>query len=264
MPASTTLRNVFTVDLEEWFHICGVSALAPPAVGSSAVARRTDDRGVLDLLDQRGVRATFFVVGWVAERHPRSDRDGPSGRPRDRIARLRARARVRSRTGRLRRRSRGQRRRARGGRRAAACVCSARLSGPSTSARCGRSTSSRSRDSGRTRAWRRSGWSATPRTRAILTSGTTSHGPIARGAAARGRSIRAGHADGMGMGTAHELAATRAARDRGREPRRPARSADRASVGDRSRSAARPAAGRPALRALLPSRRILPIGFARF
>ena len=28
-------------------------------------------RRVLDLLDSTGVRATFFVVGWVAERHPR-------------------------------------------------------------------------------------------------------------------------------------------------------------------------------------------------
>jgi len=65
-------RNIFTVDLEEWFHICasGLTALDPD--NWTALPSRvelTTDR-VLDLLARRNVRATFFVVGWVAERHP--------------------------------------------------------------------------------------------------------------------------------------------------------------------------------------------------
>ena len=36
--------NAFTVDLEEWFHVCGVGgALARRALGRAAVARRADD-----------------------------------------------------------------------------------------------------------------------------------------------------------------------------------------------------------------------------
>ena len=37
-------RNAFTVDLEEWFHVCGAGdALAPRPLGSPAVPRRVDD-----------------------------------------------------------------------------------------------------------------------------------------------------------------------------------------------------------------------------
>jgi polysaccharide deacetylase family protein (PEP-CTERM system associated) len=69
---SAISRNVLTVDVEEWFHICGVGGpLAPihwPSL-PSRVERTT--RRMLDLLDRVGVRATFFVLGYVAERHPR-------------------------------------------------------------------------------------------------------------------------------------------------------------------------------------------------
>ena len=65
-------RNVFTVDLEEWFHVCGVGgALAPENWDRLPTRVEDTTRVILDLLDRRRVRATFFVVGWVAERHPR-------------------------------------------------------------------------------------------------------------------------------------------------------------------------------------------------
>ena len=64
------MRNAFTVDLEEWFHVCGVPALAPDRWDQlPSRVEMTTDR-VLDLLDVTGVRATFFVVGWIAERYP--------------------------------------------------------------------------------------------------------------------------------------------------------------------------------------------------
>ncbi len=70
MPPAT-IPNVFTVDFEEWFHICGVPALSRPHWdGLPSRIKPTTDR-VLDLLDRAGVRATFFVVGWIAERYPR-------------------------------------------------------------------------------------------------------------------------------------------------------------------------------------------------
>jgi polysaccharide deacetylase family protein (PEP-CTERM system associated) len=64
------VRNIFTVDLEEWFHVCGVAALARDRWDRlPSRVEETTDR-VLDLLDACSVPATFVVVGWVAERHP--------------------------------------------------------------------------------------------------------------------------------------------------------------------------------------------------
>jgi polysaccharide deacetylase family protein (PEP-CTERM system associated) len=62
--------NVFTVDVEEWFHVCGVEALSRPRWDGLPSRVRLTTRRLLDMLDTAGVRATFFVVGWVAERHP--------------------------------------------------------------------------------------------------------------------------------------------------------------------------------------------------
>lgn len=64
--------NVFTVDVEEWFHICGIEATLPPAQWGALPARVVPTTmRVLDLLDRAGVSATFFVVGWIAERYPK-------------------------------------------------------------------------------------------------------------------------------------------------------------------------------------------------
>jgi polysaccharide deacetylase family protein (PEP-CTERM system associated) len=65
-------RNVFTVDLEEWFHVCasGLDALRPENWERLPSRVVLTTRLVLDLLDEMDVRATFFVVGWVAERNP--------------------------------------------------------------------------------------------------------------------------------------------------------------------------------------------------
>jgi peptidoglycan-N-acetylglucosamine deacetylase len=63
--------NVFTVDVEDWFHICGAGGPLDAAnwdVLPSRVVLTT--RRLLEVLSATGVTATFFVVGWVAERHP--------------------------------------------------------------------------------------------------------------------------------------------------------------------------------------------------
>ena len=65
------VRNFLTVDVEEWFHICGVDGpLAFDRWPSlpSRVEYTTDL--ALDLLARRGLRATFFVLGWIADRYP--------------------------------------------------------------------------------------------------------------------------------------------------------------------------------------------------
>ena len=65
------MTNVLSVDVEEYFHPAEVQA----AVSARQWSRMTSliepqTRRVLDLLDAHNARATFFVLGWVAERHP--------------------------------------------------------------------------------------------------------------------------------------------------------------------------------------------------
>lgn len=63
--------DILTVDVEEWFHGHNYLTQVPP-VAWEAQPRRVEantDR-LLDLFARHGVRATFFVLGWTAERHP--------------------------------------------------------------------------------------------------------------------------------------------------------------------------------------------------
>ena len=64
-------RLVLTVDVEEWFHVCGHPTYDVPErweTFPSRVACATDR--VLGLLAKSSSRATFFVLGWIARRHP--------------------------------------------------------------------------------------------------------------------------------------------------------------------------------------------------
>ncbi len=65
---SGTLPNALTVDLEDWYH--SVLEIAPddwPRYEDRVVAAT---ERLLGCLAERGARATFFVLGHVAERHP--------------------------------------------------------------------------------------------------------------------------------------------------------------------------------------------------
>jgi polysaccharide deacetylase family protein (PEP-CTERM system associated) len=63
--------NALTVDVEEYFHPNAMDAAVSPAQWNSLPHRVEGNTGrVLDLLKEHGVRATFFVLGWVAERWP--------------------------------------------------------------------------------------------------------------------------------------------------------------------------------------------------
>jgi polysaccharide deacetylase family protein (PEP-CTERM system associated) len=61
-----------TVDVEEWFHICGVNGPLAldrwPSLPSRVVG---NTEALLGMLDRHGVRATFFVLGYVADRFPK-------------------------------------------------------------------------------------------------------------------------------------------------------------------------------------------------
>src|SRR6476659_7376823 len=63
--------NVLTIDVEEYFQVSafdGVIAAADWDRHESRVEATT--MRLLDRLTQAGATATFFVLGWVAERHP--------------------------------------------------------------------------------------------------------------------------------------------------------------------------------------------------
>jgi polysaccharide deacetylase family protein (PEP-CTERM system associated) len=69
-PGSRT-QNALTVDLEEWFHICEAGDALSPAHWCDLPSRvEATTRDLLDMLEEAGIRATFFVLGWVAERYP--------------------------------------------------------------------------------------------------------------------------------------------------------------------------------------------------
>ena len=64
------MLNSLTVDVEEWFHICGVDALRPDMWPQLPSRVESNTRLVLDELNHAGITGTFFVVGWVATRYP--------------------------------------------------------------------------------------------------------------------------------------------------------------------------------------------------
>jgi len=71
VPARGTIRNAMTVDVEDYFQVqalAGVIDREGWAALPSRVERNTNR--VLDLFAERGVKATFFTLGWIAERHP--------------------------------------------------------------------------------------------------------------------------------------------------------------------------------------------------
>ncbi len=69
-------RTIITVDVEEWFHGHNYLDLVPADKWDGLESRvRQGMELCLDLLDRHQVQATFFVLGWTAERHPEVVRD---------------------------------------------------------------------------------------------------------------------------------------------------------------------------------------------
>src|SRR6478735_4194582 len=65
------MKNALSVDVEDWFQVGAFEAVIPRdswETRDRRVERNTD--AVLALFDEAGVKATFFTLGWVAERHP--------------------------------------------------------------------------------------------------------------------------------------------------------------------------------------------------
>lgn len=67
----TGVRNALTVDVEEHFQVSAFADAIPRERWDHYRSRvESNTRRLLDLFDRHHVRATFFVLGWVAERRP--------------------------------------------------------------------------------------------------------------------------------------------------------------------------------------------------
>ena len=60
-----------TIDVEDYFHVSVFEKTVDRSRWDTLETRvRANTGRLLDLFDERGVRGTFFVLGWVAERYP--------------------------------------------------------------------------------------------------------------------------------------------------------------------------------------------------
>lgn len=76
-PRLTPLRvpgrapRVLTIDVEDWFHVCGDDYYSDPRRWDAFLPRvEKTFLGLLGLLEKGGHRATVFFLGWIAGRYP--------------------------------------------------------------------------------------------------------------------------------------------------------------------------------------------------
>jgi polysaccharide deacetylase family protein (PEP-CTERM system associated) len=68
--------NAMSVDVEDYFHVSVFDGLVPRSAWADMESRVVANTSrLLDIFDEFDVRGTFFVLGWVAERHPQLVRD---------------------------------------------------------------------------------------------------------------------------------------------------------------------------------------------
>ncbi len=67
----SAITNYLTIDIEDYFQVSAFETVIDPLSWDnfpSRVVRNT--LVILELLEDRGVKATFFIVGWIADRYP--------------------------------------------------------------------------------------------------------------------------------------------------------------------------------------------------
>ncbi|MFP4668103.1 MAG: XrtA system polysaccharide deacetylase [Desulfobacterales bacterium] len=65
------MKNFLTIDVEDYFQVAAFADIVPPD-NWGAMEQRVHEpvKSVLEILDKHNVRATFFIVGWTAEKYP--------------------------------------------------------------------------------------------------------------------------------------------------------------------------------------------------
>jgi polysaccharide deacetylase family protein (PEP-CTERM system associated) len=71
MATHPVMLNAFTVDVEDYFQVSALAPYIPRHQWDTIPCRveRNVER-MLDLLSEQGAHATFFTLGWIAERYP--------------------------------------------------------------------------------------------------------------------------------------------------------------------------------------------------
>ncbi len=70
------MENALSVDVEEYFQVSAFEKVIHPSAWPAFESRVADSlHRILDLFDRFQTQATFFVLGWVAEKHPQLIRE---------------------------------------------------------------------------------------------------------------------------------------------------------------------------------------------
>ena len=70
------MHNVLTIDVEDYYQVSAFEAIVHYEEWEQYESRvEKNTYYILDVLDQYQTKATFFVLGWVAERHPKLIRE---------------------------------------------------------------------------------------------------------------------------------------------------------------------------------------------
>jgi polysaccharide deacetylase family protein (PEP-CTERM system associated) len=65
------MKNILTVDVEDWYHICDIEHILPRCSWDRCESRiLINVEKILALLRRFNVKATFFILGYIAERTP--------------------------------------------------------------------------------------------------------------------------------------------------------------------------------------------------
>ena len=68
---SSPITNYLTIDVEDYFHVSAFEKISPPKNWDGYECRVVQNTElILNILDEYKVKATFFILGWVAERYP--------------------------------------------------------------------------------------------------------------------------------------------------------------------------------------------------
>ena len=71
MTKAAQLTNGLSIDIEDWFQVGAFENTIDPADWDSLTHRvEPNTDAVIDLFAENGVSATFFTLGWVAQRYP--------------------------------------------------------------------------------------------------------------------------------------------------------------------------------------------------
>jgi polysaccharide deacetylase family protein (PEP-CTERM system associated) len=69
--SKAVVSNAFTIDVEDYYHVSALASAIPRSTWNdrdSRVAASTDR--ILAMLDEKRIKGTFFVLGWVADKVP--------------------------------------------------------------------------------------------------------------------------------------------------------------------------------------------------